>query len=349
MTTADEESVAGLPGASEARELIKISMSYTRARALQTAVELGLFARLATGPLDLAGVCREMGLEQRVANAWIDALVGLGVLHRGRDGSLANSVSAAHFLVPGGRRYIGGTIVQHGRVHYGLWGSLTDTLRHGRAQSGPRTPVRAMDDAQTDIELARRFYDHMDAFNGFVADELAKAIDWNQLTSFADIGGARGNVAVQIARAHPHLRGVVMDVPGVAPLFDEVAERCGAADSVRFEGGDFFSSPLPSVEAMILGHVLHDWPLESRRSLISRVYDALPHGGLMLVYDAMLDETAPPEAHLQSLVCSVMREGGSEYPVDAVREWAAAAGFVVDRVVELNTVTADRLVVARKP
>ncbi|GLW74460.1 O-methyltransferase [Kitasatospora phosalacinea] len=331
-----------------ARTLAQLNTAYTQAKVLHSAVELGLFEALASGPATADALCQRLGLHPRLAPDFLGALVGLDLLEY-RDGQYHNARPAQVLLVPGGPLSLNGSIRQHGKVHYGLWADLTDALRDGRAKSGPQTPAGAVTTEQTDLDAARRFMAHMDSFNSIVAPELAQKVDWSKYRTFVDVGGARGNLSGLLVKAHPHLSGTVFDVPGLRPLFDEHMETLGTTGKVGFQGGDFFSDPLPEADVVIFGHVLHDWPEEARKKLIERAFPAVRPGGALLVYDAMIEDGGfDAHAHLQSLICSLMRDGGSEYTEGAAREWAEKAGFRAQDVLRLNTVTNDRLLIAVK-
>lgn len=336
------------PSLADAREILQLNVAYTRARVLHTAMELGLFEHLSAGPRTEAEI-REHGLlRSHLVRDWLDALVGLGLLTTD-GGAYANTPRAEHFLVPGRPHYIGGAVLQHGRVHYELWNRFADALRDGKATSGRDITAGAVVEEQPNLDRARRFFDHMDAFNQFVAAELSRVLDWSRWTTFMDVGGARGNVAAQLVLDHPHLKGSVFDVPGVEPLFDEHMAARGTTGRVGFVGGDFFTDPLPGADVILFGHVLHDHPEEGRKRLLEQAFRALPPGGTLLVYDAMLDDRSKAGAYLQSLVCSVILDGGSEYRVRDISAWAEETGFTVERVIPLDTMTHDRLFVARKP
>ncbi|MGX9886897.1 demethylpremithracinone o-methyltransferase [Streptomyces sp. NPDC002276] len=336
------------PSLDEARQILQLNVAYTRARVLHTALELGLFEFLAAGPRTEAEIRAHGGLHSHLVSDWLDALVSLRLL-TSDEGAYANSPHADHFLVPGRAHYIGGAVLQHGRVHYELWNRFSEALHDGKATSGRNITAGAVVDEQPDLDRARRFLDHMDTFNQFVAAELSRSLDWSRWTTFVDVGGARGNLAARLVTDHPHLKGTVFDVPGIKPLFDEHMAAHGTADRVGFAGGDFFSDPLPAADVILFGHVLHDHPEDSRRTLLAQAFNALPPGGTLLVYDAMLDADSEAGAYLQSLVCSVILDGGSEYRVRDISAWAQRAGFEVEQVISLDTMTHDRLLVARKP
>ena len=47
---------------------------------------------------------------------------------------------------------------------------------------------------------------------------IAKRFPWNDYKTFVDVGAAPVELAVQLAWANPHLQGVGMDLPAVAPI-----------------------------------------------------------------------------------------------------------------------------------
>ena len=37
-------------------------------------------------------------------------------------------------------------------------------------------------------------------------------------------------------------------------------------------------------------HILHDWNLDGKRSLLAKAYELLPEDGALIVYDAIIDD-----------------------------------------------------------
>lgn len=334
----------------QARDIMALNSAYFQSKALQTAVELGVFGLLARAPATAEVVSKELGLRHFLVTEFLDALVDMALLEV-RDGQYHNSEGAAEFLVPGRPRYLGGSIQQHSRLHYHTWSRLTEALRDGRAKFHQEVnETSAFGQLYEDPDRARHLMSHMDAFNGFVADELAGRIDWSGYTSFVDIGGGRGNVAARLVAAHPHLSGGVFDLPGLSPLFDELMSELGTTGRVEFHGGDFYTDPLPRADVLIIGHVLHDWPQARRRELVARTYPAVRPGGALIIYDAMLaDDHRDSRSLLQCLNCSMIRDGGSEYPVSECLDYVGRAGYREPQVITADTITGDRFVVATKP
>lgn len=47
---------------------------------------------------------------------------------------------------------------------------------------------------------------------------------------------------------------------------------------LRFHPGDFFADPLPSADVLVTGHILHDWALRQRPTLLRKARQAPPDG-----------------------------------------------------------------------
>lgn len=327
----------------------RLSTAYRQAKVLHSAVELGVFDLLAKGPAGEPQLRAELGLHPRLARAFLDALVALGLLVVA-DGRYRNSPVAEEFLVQGGEVHLGGVIRMASNRHYQTWSRLTEALRDGAPKTPSRGGPNTMRALYANPDDARNFLRHMDSINGFVGPALAGAVDWSRYGSFVDVGGARGNIAVQLCRRWPHLGGGVFELPEVEPLFHEYLAELGLTGSIEFHSGDFFVDPLPRTDVLIFGHVLHDWDAQERQTLLHRAFQALPSGGAVVVYDQMTDE-AQPELYsaLASLNVALMTVGGAEYPIEECRAMAEKAGFRVLGGSRLHTIGNDYVLVAEKP
>jgi O-methyltransferase/methyltransferase family protein len=329
MTAPPMTPPAGAPpaGASPA-PILQLATGFWASKTLLSAVELGLFTRLAQGPLSGAELREQLGVHARSAADFFDALVALGLLER-EDGRYRNAPAADAFLDASKRAYVGGFLEMLNERLYPAWAGLSDGLRTGRAQSGAAGDEDLFDALYTDEEQLRRFLAGMEGGAAMVAGALAQRFDWSRHRTFVDAGGAKGDLSVLLARAHEHLSGGSFDLPPVGPIFDETVAAAGLADRLTFSGGDFFADPLPAADVVILGHVLHDWDLDKRKALIAKAFDALPEGGALIVYDALIDDDRSSNVFglLLSLNMLIETEGGAQYTAAECCAWMREAGF----------------------
>jgi hypothetical protein len=153
---------------------------------------------------------------------------------------------------------------------------------------------------------------------------------------------------VQVAKAHPHLKGIGFDLPEVAPIFEDYAQANGLADRLEFQAGSFFSDPLPKADVVMMGHILHDWDLDEKKMLIRKAYEAIPQGGALIAYEAIIDDGRSQNAFglLMSLNMLIETPGGFDYTGADCTGWMKEAGFRKMRVEHL--VGPDSMVVGIK-
>jgi hypothetical protein len=134
----------------------------------------------------------------------------------------------------------------------------------------------------------------------------------------------------------------------VAPVFEEYVEQNGLASRLRFQPGSFFTDPLPQVDVIMMGHILHDWNLEEKKMLIRKAYEAIPEGGAFIAYDAIIDDERRTNAFglLMSLNMLIETPGGFDYTGADCVAWMKEAGFREARVEHL--VGPDSMVVGIK-
>lgn len=327
-------------------DLKRLGNAFCHAKLLLSASELGLFADLARhGRSTIAEITCRLGLSGRGAADFLDALTVLGLLSR-TDAGYDLAEPARRHLVPGGPAFLGGFLDRANQVLYPAWGNLTLALRTGRPQTSSAGDGSFAEMLADPVQRAR-YLGMMDGVSGQLAPHLAAAVDWSTVTTVADVGGARGNLAAALVTSHPHLTATVFDLPVMGPALAEHMAALRPPTEVRFVGGDFFTDPLPTADVLIIGHVLHNWSPAQRQLLIDKAYAALPVGGTVLIYDAMLDDEPTDLARLVvSLNMLLVTQGGSEYRAAEGERWLRDAGFSVAARRSLGST--DTLLVGRK-
>lgn len=329
--------------------ILQLGLGFWGPKVLLSAVEIGVFTELARGPAELATLTKRLGLHPRSARDFCDALVALGLLERSGE-SYANTPETAYFLDRARPSYVGGLLEMANARLYGFWGQLTEALRTGRQQNESKTdpstsPFQAL---YADPARLRSFLQGMTGISLGAARAIAQKFPWGDSTTFVDIGGAQGALPVQVCLAHPHLTGANFDLPVVGPIFEEYAASFGLSQRLRFLPGDFFNDPLPQADVLVMGHILHDWNLEQKKALIGKAYAALPAGGALLIYEALIDDERRQNAFglLMSLNMLIETSGGFDYTGADCSGWLKAAGFRTTRVEHL--VGPDSMVVGVK-
>lgn len=317
--------------------IMQLATGFWASKVLLSAVELGVFGAFADGPLKLPDLRMRLGLHERSARDFFDALVALGMLGRDENGHYSNTEESELFLNPAKPGYMGGFIEMLNARLYGFWGSLSEALRTGEPQN----------EAKHGGDLFGTLYANRDRLEGFlramtaqslpVARALAKVFPWANARTVIDIGTAQGCVPVELALAHPRLGGGGFDLPAVEPIFSRYVASRGLSERLQFTPGDFLVDDLPRADVLIMGLILHDWDLPTKRMLIGKAYAALEKGGSLIVYEFLIDDDR--RTHLPGLLMSlnmlIETRGGFDYTGADCIGWMREAGFADCRVVPL--------------
>ncbi|MFO1049016.1 MAG: methyltransferase [Geminicoccaceae bacterium] len=330
--TTDEDAPAVTPDG-----IMQLGLGFWGAKTLLSAVELGLFGALAQGPATAEELQGRLGLHPRAARDFLDALAALGMLER-EDGRYRNTPATARYLDPTRPGYIGGALEMAGARLYGFWGGLTDALRTGRPQNEARHGGDFFGALYADPARLEGFLKAMTGLSAPIAAAIARRFPWARHRTLIDVGCAQGGLPVTVAQAHPHLTGGGFDLPAVEPVFTAHVAAHGLADRLRFHPGDFQRDPLPAADALVMGHILHDWDLAQKRELLAKAHAALPPGGALIVYDMMIDDARRTNAAglLMSLNMLIETPGGFDYTGADCIGWLRAAGFRDARVEPLG-------------
>jgi hypothetical protein len=340
-------STAGQAEALTPDAIMQLGLGFWASKTLLSAVELRLFAALSeAGPLDAEELRERLGLHPRSARDFFDALVALGMLDR-TNGRYSNTPETDLFLDPAKPTYMGGVLEMSNARLYTFWGSLTEGLRTGQPQSEVKTGGDFFETLYADPEKLAQFTGAMTGLSRATGDAIAARFPWRDYGSVIDIGCAQGAVPVAIATVHDHLTGGGFDLPPVEPIFNSYVAQFGLADRLRFTPGNFFADPLPRADVLIMGHVLHDWDLDQKRLLLQKAYDALPAGGALIVYEAIIDDDRRVNAFGLLMSLNMLIEGlGFDFTGADCRGWMADAGFSESYVEHL--VGPDSMVVGIK-
>jgi hypothetical protein len=316
--------------------ILQLGLGFWASKTLLSAVELGVFTELAKGPTDAALIGERLKLDGRGLRDFLDALVALGMLERS-GGQYRNTPSTDLFLDRAKPSYIGGLLEMANARLYPFWGSLTEALRTGAPQNEVKTGGDFFATLYADPPSLKEFLGAMSGLSKGTAAVLAARFPWASYKSVYDIGAAEGAVPVAIAMSHPHITGGGFDLPPVGPHFEAFVAEHGLSDRLRFVGGDFLNDPLPSAEVLVMGHILHDWDSDQKRMLIEKSYQALPEGGALIVYDAIIDDERRENAFglLMSLNMLIETPGGFDYTGADCMGWMRLAGFRETRVEHL--------------
>src|SRR5215203_4782827 len=272
--------------------IMQLGLGFWGSKTLLSAVEIGLFTELAKRSLNFETLSERLMLHPRSARDFLDALVALGMLEREGD-QYSNTPETDLFLDRAKPSYVGGILEMANARLYPFWGSLTEALRTGQPQNEAKGGEEDFFAAiYADPGRLEGFLKAMTGVSLGSAMAIANKFPWDRYETFVDVGEAQGGLPVQVALAHEHLTGGGFDLPPVGPI-------------------------------------LHDWGLEEKRALLAKAYEALPEGGALIVYEALIDDERRENAFglLASLNMLIETPAGFDYTGADCRTWMSDTGF----------------------
>jgi O-methyltransferase domain/Dimerisation domain len=308
--------------------IFALGLGFWGSKTLLSAVELGVFTELRDGPLTGEELAGRLELHPRSWRDFLDALVALGMLER-EDGTYRNTPETALFLDRSKPSYVGGMLEMANARLYPFWRSLTEALQTGQPQNEAKTGGNVFDVLYGDPARLQQFLHAMTGLSIGAHKAIARKFPWERYRTFIDVGCAEGGLPVELSLAHDDLTGGGFDLPTVQPHFEEYVRSFGLEDRLRFYPGDFFADPLPQADVLTMGHIVHDWSEDEKQLLLAKAYEALPEGGALIVFDALIDDDRRQNAFglLMSLNMLIETPGGFDYTGADCQAWMRQVGF----------------------
>ena len=157
------------------------------------------------------------------------------------------------------------------------------------------------------------------------APSILAAYDWGSLGQVIDVGGGNGTLLAALLRAHPTLKGRVLDQPGAVEAAAETLAKAGLTERCDVVAGSFFD-PLPAgADGYVLCAILHDWNDTAAVAILRRCADAVGATGRVFVIEKTGNDGQSPrtEMDLRMLVYF----GGRERGVNELVSLAGGAGL----------------------
>ncbi|MFQ5697188.1 MAG: methyltransferase [Myxococcota bacterium] len=323
--------------------LYELYIASRKSAALAAAVRAGLFDWLDRGPATPEAIASALDLAPRGVRILCRALEALGLLAREGDRLSLSSSARAH-LVRGRSGWLGGLIDLEIESFLSPALVLEALRRPGPSVYGGEDPWERH---ARDPERAEAFTRAMHSISEQPAQALARSVDLGDAREVIDVGGGSGVISIALARAWPRLRCVVWDLPQVCEQAQRYLSASGLGGRVTLAAGDLFGSPVPGEpDVALLSQILHDWPPETCRALLTKLFRALPAGGRILVHEKLIGPGEPLANALVDLDLLVWTEG-QQWDERGLFELLRGVGF--EHVERQRTGTYWSLVTGRKP
>jgi len=319
--------------------------SYQASAALFAAHSLGVFPTLHQKPQTSEDVARRCEADPRGIERLLNALVGMGILHK-HGATYVVPREVAPYVVPG----VDGDATGMLDLNIELFREWSDLAR-GIKEGVPLHRLSSDALLASDGDRVRRYIRSVHTNSRQTAQRVVEMAPLLPGSTLLDVAGGSGIFAAEYARVTPDLKAILFDLAPTIEVAHEILTAEGMEDRVTYRTGDYRSDPFPSpVDAVLLSNLFQTESEEVGRLILAKARESLRPGGTLLVHGVMTDpdETKPVDAVMHSLLMYVLFDQGRAYPSEMISDWLAQEGFGVRFVRPLGPPFRSKLIVATR-
>ena len=292
------------------------------ARAVSTAVMLGVFEALAERPATARHLAERLELDPLGADTLLTTLLTLGYVEREGDVH-RNSPVSERLLVRSSPESIATFAGDQADLHWQVLALLPDAVRTGRAYA-------MHEERRHEAERWRAYMRGLFEISRPEHDANAALVPVEDPRLLVDVAGGHGGFSMAMCRRHPRLSAMVIDLPPSVASGREIVAEEGLTDRVSFREGDVFELGLgDGADVVSIFNLVHHLPEERDRELCRMARAALRPGGCIVVGDSARPEPGEDvsqQGAISSLLLYAWSHSRNFTPAE-IRSWLVEAGF----------------------
>src|SRR6478672_182138 len=326
--------------------LMELSFAYAPPLIISAGVSNQVFDSLGDGAKTPEQVAEKTGASARALRILMNALAGLNLLKKDRQGKYSLTPESAAFLLsknPGSHAGFFGTIAPQ---IISRWLRLSDIVREGR-------PAVAVNQEVEGTEFFSQLVENIVPMSYPAAQKLAEHLKLSKAKDkirVLDLAAGSGIWGIALAQKSPRVRVTAVDWAGIIPTTKRITQKFGVRDRFDFIEGDLLQANFGSgYDIATLGHILHSEGEKRSRELLKKTFRALKGGGVIAIAEWLVnnERTEPTHALMFAVQMLVNSEKGDTFSFSEIKSWLGEAGF--EKVRKLDAPGPSPLILATKP
>lgn len=284
------------------------------------------------GAVDLVN---DLHVAARASDALLVALFSLKLIEKVEDSpqwgqeKYSLSRASAEYLVPESRYYLGGLLEMEYK-DYITPAALVECIKSGKPKA-----VGGDVFSSTDFESTKTFIMGMHSISSRPAEAFSRMFPFENYKCMLDIGGGSGVFPLFVLQKHPHMHAIMVDLENPCKIAEEIFRSNSISDRAHVKALNMFKDPLPNnfndsikVDVVFLSQILHDWPIEVGRNLLTKAYEVLPVGGVVVLHEKLLhDDRSGPVANAMGSIAMLFWVEGQQLTFTKLSEMLISVGF----------------------
>jgi len=316
-----------------AQSVIRLAFGFAVSQALHVVVDLEIADRLAAGERSVDDLAVETNSHAGALYRVMRLLAAEGLF---RETSVRHFglTEAGEALRSKGNSGPADLIRMLNREPYLAFAQLSHSVRTGLTAFDQVFGKPRFDWLADHPDEAALFQRAMLALGQGANEAVAEAYDFGSLSRVVDVGGGHGQLLSAILARHPHMSGVLFDLPSGV----EVAKSGAGGDLPRTEfiSGSFFESVPSGADVYVLKKVIHDWNDKQAAVILSNCRDAMALHGRVLVAETIIPAGNQPNPIKLIDANMLVVTGGVERTQAEYAGLFAAAGLRLNRVISTS-------------
>ena len=326
--------------------LMELSFAYAPPLIISAAVNNKVFDSLEAGAKTPDQIAGKNGASARALRILMNALVGLDLLKKDKQGKYSLAPESAAFLLsnkPGTHAGFFGTIAPQ---LISRWLRLSDIVREGR-------PAVAVNQEAEGTEFFSQLVERIIPMSyppaQKLGDHLKLAKTKNQIRVL-DLAAGSGIWGIALTQKSPRVRVTAVDWAGMIPTTKRITQKFGVDGRFDYVEGDILQTNFGSgYDIATLGHILHSEGEERSRLLLNKTFRALKPGGTIAIAEWLVNDarTEPAPSLMFAVQMLVNTEKGDTFSFNEIKSWLEETGF--KKVRKLQAPGPSPLILATKP
>ncbi len=317
-------------------QLLRMITGMVSTQAVHAVAELGIADLLASGPASASDLGARCDANPDALRRVLRYLCGEGVFREDESGRFSLTPTG-ELLRSDSPTRIRDFARMLGSDSARAWNELLYSVRTGRCAFEHVHGAPLFEFLSKRPDKARVFDSAMTGVHGPETGPMIDAYDFSGFETVVDVGGASGDVLLEILHHCPAVRGVVFDLEHIAQQASARIERSELRDRARAEGGSFFDRVPLGADAYLMRHIIHDWNDEQSVAILRNCRDAMRPDGRVLVVESVIPPGNDPHPSKMFDLIMMAIPGGRERTREEYERLFADAGLRLARVVPTDS------------
>jgi hypothetical protein len=326
------------PSVAAIEKLNQITFAFMATSALNAVARLEIADVLSDRPLSIDELAKRTTTNKDALCRVLRLLCSVGIFEEVSDGKFANNEVSDLIRkdVEGSQR--DSVLFVGDPFHFKAYADMVPTIRDGRTAAHHVWGKGCFEFFEDDKDEQVRFNNAMTNMSRGAIAQVLDAYDFTGIEKLVDVAGGHGALLTGILNKYPKMRGVLFDLEHVTPGAVDSIKKMQLSDRCEVVSGDFFKS-VPSGDAIIMKHIIHDWDDERALAILKNCHHALAKTGArkLLLAEMILSGMNEPHPSKFLDIEMLVLPGGRERTEAEYADLFAKAGFKLQRVVRTQS------------